>query len=389
MRIARTIESFYPYVSGPANQAYTISEKLLSHGISSKIFCSDFNAKKLPKHDTVGNIKVERFSYKLGFMKYFVTPGIKKAIISYKPTLVHAHNYRNYQAEAGQKAAKALNIPFIISTHGSLIGYSFIVKKRKHLPYKAYDFIKGKKLVEKADAIIVSSEKEKKEALIFGADEKKLYVVPMGIDLSKYKAIEKLRHEKELRLLFVGRICQDRNVLVLLKALEVLQKEGTIKAKLRVIGEEARRSSAEKPGYYQMLKDYAKKKGLNVEFPGAKYGEELIKEYRSSDIFLYCSVWENFGQTMLEAAAAGLPIIATDTGIAQELIINGKTGYIVGNSDMALEHEIAEKIKAFASPAKREEAEDMLTKLVDNKFGWQDIVQSYERIYLKCLEKYE
>lgn len=60
---------------------------------------------------------------------------------------------------------------------------------------------------------------------------------------------------------------------------------------------------------------------------------------------------ENFGQTMLEAGAAGLPIIATKTGIANDIVKENKTGFIVGHNNP---EEIVSYIKELTDKNKRE-----------------------------------
>ncbi|NIP99801.1 MAG: glycosyltransferase, partial [Nitrospinaceae bacterium] len=50
--------------------------------------------------------------------------------------------------------------------------------------------------------------------------------------------------------------------------------------------------------------------------------------YQSADVFVYPSRYENFGQPVLEAAAWGLPVIATSTGVASEIIREGETGFL-------------------------------------------------------------
>jgi glycosyltransferase involved in cell wall biosynthesis len=70
-------------------------------------------------------------------------------------------------------------------------------------------------------------------------------------------------------------------------------------------------------------------KGLPVTFTGFLAGEDLTQAYASSDIFVFPSTTDTFGNVVLEAQASGLPVIVTDEGGPRENILPGKTGFIV------------------------------------------------------------
>lgn len=374
MKILRTIESFYPFVNGPANQAFMISNELEKRSIGSPIFTTFYNAQNSPEEEEMENVKVRRFAYKGKLMKFIYTPAIKKAIVNEKPDIIHAHNYRSYQTKAAYESAKTLGIPFVINTHGSLLGYKSITSGIKAMPYRLFDLFE-KDSVYNASAVIVSSEAEKTEALGFGIDESRLYVIPMGINVNEYQKVKRKRKSNKVRLLFVGRICRDRNIMPLLKVLKKMKD-----VELRVVGGEVKRSDTSKSGYLQELKDYARKNNLDVSFPGAIYGDKLKQEYKDADIFVYTSLWENFGQALLEAGASGLPVIATPVGIAQDIIKDGKTGSIVGFDEL---DELDKKLKPFLEPKKRKEAGRTIKKIIMENYKWEDIIMEYEKVYFK------
>lgn len=67
----------------------------------------------------------------------------------------------------------------------------------------------------------------------------------------------------------------------------------------------------------------------NAIFTGKLVGEELSKVYASSDVFVFPSVTETFGNVVLEALASGLPVVAASGGGPRDIIIEGQTGYLV------------------------------------------------------------
>jgi hypothetical protein len=99
--VLRTIESFFPYISGPANQAFQISTRLEAlSGVHSPVVTSycDVDA-SLPAQETIGSVTVTRLPIHFRLMRYCVTLGILKHLKKFD--LLHSHNYRNFQTDCG------------------------------------------------------------------------------------------------------------------------------------------------------------------------------------------------------------------------------------------------------------------------------------------------
>ncbi|MBW2964729.1 glycosyltransferase family 4 protein [Candidatus Woesearchaeota archaeon] len=373
--VVRTIESFYPYMSGPANQAFRLSRGLEKRGIRSPVLTTFYKADKSPAHEMMDGVEVFRFPIRLSFMKYFWTPDIKKAYSDFD--IACGHSYRSYQTEVAYRMARKAGKPFILHNHGSLLGYRSFVHGWRRLPYIVYDLF-HRSIALDADAVIVNTKQEFDEAVRFGVSRKKIHTLPVAIDTSEYTPAP--RTWKELRLLFVGRISKDRNIEPVIRAVALLKKKG-LNVKLRVVGGAVKRSDTEKGDYIYTITELVKSLGVEkeVSFEGPRYGADLREYYKTSDIFVYTSLWENFGQTILEAAAAGLPLICTRVGVAPDLIEKGKTGWIV-NNDAA--KEIAKGITTFTGHRTRTDAGIKLMKKVKTDFNLNKVIE----IYLKTLD---
>jgi glycosyltransferase involved in cell wall biosynthesis len=374
MKVIRTIDTFHPFVSGPVKQALEVSKRLERNGISSPVYTSTAGPEGLATEDEHDGVRIRRYGISLSFMRYYYTPDLKKDLLTEDFDIIHSHNYRNYQAQAGYAAARKRGKPFIISAHGSLLGYRRFLGRMQQIPYDVYDILTGAEAVRKADRVIVASKIEEEEALEFGIDKARIVTIPMGIDVGSYRTARK--GDDRLTVLFVGRISRNRNLEPLIEAMKSIPE-----MTLRIVGDEAKSSAASKDGYLDELKTIASG-AENIMFCGGKFGEDLIKEYKDADIFAYSSISENLGQTILEAAASGLPIISTPVGIAPEIVKDGETGYIV-QAEPSL---FADRLKRLRDGKLRSKMGERIQKTVEREFSWDSIMMRYEKMYLDVLE---
>ena len=100
MKVLRTIESFLPYICGPVNQAFQISNRLEEKGVSSPIYTtfSDVSS-ELPKFEKIGKVSVHRFKSHLKIMRYLVSLGMLRHLKCFD--ILHSHNYRSFQTDSG------------------------------------------------------------------------------------------------------------------------------------------------------------------------------------------------------------------------------------------------------------------------------------------------
>lgn len=375
MKVIRTIESFYPRMSGPANQAFMISSQLEKLGIKSPIITTDYGVKNVQNYEKMSDVDINRYHCKRAMLKYCFAPSAKKAFKEFD--VIHSHNYRNYLADLGYNIAKKDKKPFVISTHGSLIGYKYIINGGfSKLPYYMYDSMTRKRTVLKANKVIVSSSMEKDEAEKFGVKEDKIEIIPMGANIKDYEY--KREKSDALRLVFVGRISRDRNLELLLKTAKIL-KEKKIKFNLKIIGGEVKRSETQRGGYLDDLNKKVRSLNLSneISFKGPVFGEDLRKEYASSDIFIYTSSYENFGQTILEAASAGLSILTTPVGVTNDLIIDKENGFIINNDP----EYVANIISQLKDEKLRDKIRRDIREKVEQDFNWKNIIKDYVAVY--------
>ncbi|NLI91698.1 MAG: glycosyltransferase family 1 protein [Peptococcaceae bacterium] len=157
-----------------------------------------------------------------------------------------------------------------------------------------------------------------------------------GIDLELFSPKHKKEEVRsqiaasgEILLLYVGRISVEKELDVLMKAVKILGDRG-LHFKLAVVGDGPYRQELES------------RRDPNVVFLGYRSGKELQSIYASSDVFVFPSGSETYGNVILEAMASGLPVVAPYSGGIKENLVAGFNGvaFEAGN-----ETDMAEKIE--------------------------------------------
>jgi len=266
------------------------------------------------------------------------------------------------------------NKPFVLNTHGSLLGFkNYLPLIVQRLPYHLYDILTLKASAKRAQAIIVSSKLEYEDAIEFGITKEKIHIIPMGVEVEDIK--KEQDNSEKLQILFVGRIARVRRVEILINAVSRL----TIPFHLTIVGGEEKTSSVTRSGYYNELRMLTSQLKLNnnVTFTGKKSPEELKALYKSSNIFVYPSLYENFGQPLIEAAAHGLPLISTPVGVARDIIIDGETGYeVTGKIE-----EVKDRIESLNDPDLRLKMGQQIQAKIKKRFDWKNIMTQYMELY--------
>ncbi len=194
---------------------------------------------------------------------------------------------------------------------------------------------------DQMDIIYAPSKNTKAELVQKGLQEDKIKVYPRGIDVQKFHPSKRngfLRRrfqiDRQTVLLYVGRVSREKNLHLLAQAFQELAGRNAGVC-LLVVGDGP---------YLEEMKRATH--GLPCFFSGYLTGEELACAYASSDIFVFPSTTDTFGNVVMEAQASGLPVIVSDEGGPCENMLRGETGLIVPGGDVAALTEAMRKLAA-------------------------------------------
>lgn len=149
-------------------------------------------------------------------------------------------------------------------------------------------------------------------------------LVENGVDVSRFTMVDNGARPGPLRILYVGILTPRKGVLDLLEASDIVEGGGLAHEVLLVGGPPDEGGAAGE--------DVAVAAGTRdgrVHLTGAKSPAEMPAVYREADVFCLPSWWEAMPLSVLEAMAAGLPVVATDVGDVSRVVEHGVNGLIV------------------------------------------------------------
>lgn len=156
--------------------------------------------------------------------------------------------------------------------------------------------------------------------------KKKIVVLDNSVVLPKEKNIGS-KNSDELVLLNVGSLTEQKKQFLLLEIFKKLVKEDRQNNyRMYIVGEGGERDK---------LFEYIKGNDLEslVTLTGFLRKEEIVEYYINSDIFLLSSYWEGFPNVLLEAMSFAMPVLSFNIEGAVDVIIDGKSGYLVNKGD--------------------------------------------------------
>jgi glycosyltransferase involved in cell wall biosynthesis len=323
MRVALITETFLPKVDGIVTVIMLLLDHLAQRGVESVILVPDHG----PVEDCYANTRVIKvpglvFPFYKDARLGFSTPAAVRELRAYRPDVVHIFHPAWFGVQ-GMLMAKSMGAPVLASFHLDMartaqhLGHAWAAK-----PLNWYT----KTVFNRADGILAPSRLVQREMQRIGVREVDLW--RRGVDAERFhpryrsasmREMLSEGHPDETLLLYVGRLSHEKQLHHLRPVLE--QVPGT---RLALVGNGPARAELQ-----QVFT------GLPVHFTGFLSGEPLLQAYASADVFVFPSALETFGLVVLEAMAAGLPVVASRVGGVAGVVQEGDTGFTFEPGDVA------------------------------------------------------
>lgn len=312
---------------------------------------------------------LNKFSDRLLYQRKIekIVKDIENQIDLSKISLIHAHTWYS-DGGVAYLLSKKYSIPYIVTIRNSDVNVfqKYFIHERKF----------GREILEMAKSVILIAASYKERVLSESSLRKikaiinnKLLIIPNGVDdfWIKSREIKERGEKKSLKFLYIGKFNPSKNVVNLVKAIKILNKN-KVCCTLDLVGGGGKDESK----ILKLIDEYP-----NIfKYHDRVYNKEKLKEiYLSCDVFTMPSSKETFGLVYIEAMLQGLPVLYT----AKEGI------------DGFYEEKIGENVNKSASALEIQQA---LLKIIDNyntyeiptekliaKHNWNNIALIYKNLY--------
>lgn len=326
MKIGIFTDSYKPYTSGVVTSISTFKEELEKLGHKIYIFAPSY-----PGYDDQEEGVYRYYSMPSPTNHDFalaipVLPGMNMLLKKLDLDIIHVHSPFT-MGRVGMHWANRHHIPLLFTYHTLYDQYAHYVPLAQELVREmALKF--SNNFCNQCDHIVVPST-EVKELLHSYNIQTAISVIPTGVPLQKFqgKRVNWLRNNYDIPrenkiLLFVGRLTREKNLEFLINAFQQVHMEmGSTTLVLTAGGplEDELKQLASNLGLVQ---------GRDIIFTGPQPFDTLVDIYYSSDLFVFSSITETQGLVLIEAMAAGLPVVAVRAYGVQDMVESGVDGIL-------------------------------------------------------------
>jgi phosphatidylinositol alpha-1,6-mannosyltransferase len=241
----------------------------------------------------------------------------------------------------GTRLKRAHDVALVVHVMADMVDNPYFVRER--LRNRLFNFI-AKRVLPRADVVRVSTTREKRRldrmAARLGLVPEQIVHVPFLVETRPFLEADGRVVRREYSggrrrpiVLFVGRLERQKDIATLLRATAIVA-ERLPDVLLLVAGDGSERTRLER---------LAARLGVtrSVAFVGHVDHDELPGYYGACDVFAITSLYEGTCMALVEAAAAGRPVVATDFAGAEDAILDGESGFVVPIGDQLA---VAERI---------------------------------------------
>lgn len=321
MRVAIMTDSYFPSRDGVVTSIVMLRNTLEQHGHEVFVIAPDPGEEF--REEGVHYFRAAKFKkYPEYFLPIFPS-GKRELIESLDIDIIHIHGIA-FMALKGLIVSRTTKIPTILSYFTNVVDTMQFYSPLP-LPFelqKKLAWIYLRNLLKRPNCVIALTQTTVDELEENNVEAKRMEVVPVGIDIEKFRpGIDgsEIRKRHDLLdnrvVIHVGRISYEKNIGIPIKAVRYLPQD----VKLVIVG---------KGPAYQDMADLVKEEGLEdrVIFTGFVPDDELPLYYSAADMIVSASRFETQGLTIMEAMACGLPAACSDGRAFLDFIEDDKNG---------------------------------------------------------------
>lgn len=364
MRIALFTETFLPKVDGIVTRLRHTVDYLQRLGDQVLVFAPEGGIREYrgAKVEGIPGFPLPLYpELKLAIPR----PTIRQSLELFQPDLIHVVNPA-VLGLAGLYYAKTLDIPLLASYHTHL---------PKYLQHYGLGMLEGflwellKAGHNQAQLNLCTSSAMQEELSSHGIERVKVWQRGVDTEMFRPQPVNRAMrdrltqgHPDDPLLLYVGRLGAEKEIDRIRPVLEAIPN-----ARLALVGDGPHRQ--------ELMRFFA---GTNTNFVGYLMGEELATAYASADAFVFPSSTETLGLVLLEAMAAGCPVVAAGSGGITDIVEDGVNGFLFDPRDER--GAIAATQRLLASTEIRETLRQNARREAE-RWGWEAATRQLQMFY--------
>ena len=317
---------------------------------------------------------------------------IKKIIQEFKPDIVHTHASKS--GAIGRLAAKSCNVPLIVHTFHGHVFHSYFNSFMSKIIVRFERFF-----AKKTDAIIAISDSQRQELIeVYKiAPAEKVFTVPLGFNLDKYSVDQETKgiifrnkygfEKSELIVGIVGRLVPIKNHDMFLEVAAIVKAKTNQQVRFAIIGDGESRPGIEKKAAELGLSYsyYITSPKVKTDIVVTSWETEIDQALAGLDIVVLTSNNEGTPVSLIEAQSAYIPVVSTNVGGVEDIVIHGETGFITEVGDVQLFADYVLKLIEDSELRSRmgRHGYDNVIK----RYSKQRLINDMRKLYLSFLNK--
>jgi glycosyltransferase involved in cell wall biosynthesis len=389
MRILQVIPVFSAPFGGPVTSVRSISKELAKkHELTVYTTTASYGRRNFRN----SILEIEREGYRVfffprinAFSMFNVSLSMGKALEDNlgEYDIVHLHSWRNFQDIIIHHYARKHGIPYVLQAHGSLSRVDALPRLKW-----LYDASFGRRLLQDSSKVVALTKKEAQQYKARGVPEKKMALIPNGLNLEEYADLPNRGEFKEKYgipidwkiILYLGRIHRIKGIDVLIRSYWELANEMRLDDILLVL-------AGPDDGYLGKVRELLDRLQLRdkVVLTGPLYGGAKLEAYVDAEFCVLPSRYETFAYTVLEAYGCFKPVIGSNVESIPDIVKHMKTGLIF---EAGKTRELAEKMQYLLKHP--EECQRMAIaghNLVREKYSIESVSSLTEALYEEVLQE--
>ena len=308
---------------------------------------------------------------------------VKKIILSFQPHIMHTHGIK--PGVIGRLAAHFNKVPVILHTYHGHVFHSYFNSLISSFIIKMDRWLAGF-----STKIIAISQSQKNELVdVYKiCKDGRIEIIPLGVETEKFLHLEKKREEfrkeyflenDEIAIGIIGRIVPIKNHVFFINAVkEILDEIAAVR--IFIIGDGLSREELEVYLDDEMIAHtYFPRNGIKSPVTFTSWQTDIRKVIAGLDIIALTSLNEGTPLSLMEAQAAGKPVISTKVGGVPEIVLDQGTGYIVEPSNL---NQYSRKLKKLIeNETIRLKMGADGQKFIESRFSKQKQVDSHKALY--------